>query len=405
MMGLFIIDDNTTTRLTYHDFYNQKENIDVVVVGTSRVHEGFAPAVFDKETGISSFNLGSSSQTLDASYYVIKEAIKKYNIDTIYLSVEFDILTRDIGGQKNTWLVTDYIRGQNKWQFILDVCDPEEWPLMFFRTYRYRNDISWDYCKNNFRAKCRPEFWNYENQNKYYTNINYYVYKGQNYSEKVNIGYDFFAYKDTYSEFDVVSPEKYNDEMINYLIKSIHLCEDNGVDLVLITMPESRFYISQAGKYDLFTQYINELAEVYGISYYDFNLLRDDRFSDDEFMNLDHLTFDGASHFSNILSDLYLDSDSHIFYNSINDSMYEGIIGIQYQVNDAGEDYQYTWNVIDETERDYKYRICGYSADMDLIFESNIQEEKSMMFSNKAKAIVIEVYSTEGRYIGKAKLL
>lgn len=405
LIGIAVIDDNVSVRLTYHDFYNQSENIDVVVVGTSRVYMGFNPVVFDESTGVNSFNLGTSSQTLDASYFVIKEAIKRYDIETVFLSVEYDILTRNIGGHKNTWIISDYMRGLNKYEFILEVCDPEEWPLMFFRVYRYRKDISWDYCLNNIRAKLCLEFWKYENSNDFYSNYNHYVCDGFNFGEKENEGYDYFAYKDSYGEFDVVRPEHYNNEMIEYLKKSINLCKSNEVNLVLITMPETNFYVGQAGEYDLFTEYMRELAEEFDVPYFDFNLLADEYFPDKEFLNLDHLTVDGAEHFSKVLSDLYNDSNSHEFYDSLSDDLRTGIDGVIYHVDEIDGKYQYTWDIISKSSDCYKYKICSYSINMDLIYESEIQEKNSILLDEKPQMIVIEIYSMDGNYIGKAKFL
>lgn len=405
LVGIAVINDNTSSRLTYHDFYSQDENIDVVVIGSSRVYQGFNPLVFDENTGASSFNLGTASQTLDASYYMIKESIKRYDIDTIYLGVEYDILTRDIGGQKNTWIISDYMRGLNKYKFIFDVCKPSDWPIMLSRVYRYKNDISWNYCLNNIKAKLEPGFWKGEHCNNIYSNYAYYVYKGLNYGEKVNKGYDYFAYRESYGEFDIVSPENYNKDMIEYLKKSINLCKKSGVNLVLLTMPESKLYISRAGEYQLFTKFVNKLAAEYDISYFDFNLLSDGYFSDNEFVNLDHLTLEGSAHFSKILSDLYMDTNSHRFYDSLDDIQQTGIAGILYHIAEIDGKFRYTWNVVTNASDNYRYRIRSYSETMDLIYESELLETNSIIFSEMPKVLTIEIYNINGSWVGNAKFL
>lgn len=405
LVGIFVVNDNAATRLTFHDFYCQKENVDVVVIGSSRVNEGFNPYIADERTNINTFNLGTASQTLDASYYVIKESINRYNVNTIFLSVEFEILTRDIGGQKNTWIVSDYMTGVNKYEYVSDVCKPSDWPLMLSRVYRYKDDISLKNCLNNFKAKFNLAYWNYENQNKYYTNYSYYVGKGLIYREKVNEGYDFFAYKDSYGEFDEVNLEQNNDEMIEYLIRAINLCKSKNVNLILFTMPESKFYIAQSGKYNLFTQFMNNISEEYNVPYYDFNLLADDVFTDLEFANLDHLTFEGANHFSKILSDIYEDPNSHTFYSNIEDNLRGGVTGITYCVDEVDAGYRYQWNVMDTMEDAYKYKIYGYSADMNLIYESNVLDNTVIVLESNPEIIVIDLIDGDGEYIGNAKFL
>ena len=59
----------------WKEFYEQEEGtIDVLLIGASDVGRGLSPITLWENYGITSFNLGTSNQSMAFSYYVIKEA-------------------------------------------------------------------------------------------------------------------------------------------------------------------------------------------------------------------------------------------------------------------------------------------------------------------------------------------
>ena len=86
---ILIDDTGSYTRITFHEMYEQ-ENIDVLFVGSSHCYRSFIPEIFDDELGIASFNGGTSSQNLDGSYMVIKEAARYNDIKHVYLELYYN---------------------------------------------------------------------------------------------------------------------------------------------------------------------------------------------------------------------------------------------------------------------------------------------------------------------------
>ena len=75
LLRYMIVDDTKSyTRLTLHEYYNQ-ENIDVLFIGASLCYRSLDTQILDESLGMNTFNLGTSSQDMDASYYLIKDAI------------------------------------------------------------------------------------------------------------------------------------------------------------------------------------------------------------------------------------------------------------------------------------------------------------------------------------------
>lgn len=401
---LAVEDTNSSTRLAFHDFYTQ-DKIDLAVVGPSRVLNGFYPELADKELGISTFNMGTSSQTFDGSYYYLKELFKNYDPEVVYLDVEFDFLTREIGSQKTTWIMTDYMRGLNRYQYIFDVTDKSEWPIMLSGIYRYKKDISYEYCSNNLKAKFNAGYWRYDTDNEYYSNYHNYVEKGYVYKENLYPDYSIWAYRDGYSEFDEVSPEKFNDEAIQYLVSAIELCQKEGVKLVLITMPESNFYLEHSGDYASFSSYMNTLADEYGLQYYDFNLLANEKFEKDEFANLDHLNQKGAAHFTRLLCSMEKNSQELTFVTCLDDIKKDGIVGITY-TKEVREDGYGTlqWNIESYDEKVYNVKVMEILNDQ-IVYESNRVEGCKLEYLMFDDALtVMEIYDEDGEYIGNAVL-
>ena len=70
-----LVDDTSSyTRLTMHELYHAKPNIDVLFVGSSHVYRSLNPKITDSIFGLNTFNAGTSSQGMDGSLAVIKEA-------------------------------------------------------------------------------------------------------------------------------------------------------------------------------------------------------------------------------------------------------------------------------------------------------------------------------------------
>ncbi len=403
-VNMAVVDTDSATRLSLHDFYNQ-ENIDLAIIGTSRVNRGFNPELADELLGINTFNMATPSQTFDGSYYYLKELIKNYNPKTVFFNVEFDFMTRAIGQQKCNWIISDYMKGINRYQYILNVFEKEEWPIMLSGIYRYRQDITKEYCLNNLKAKLNANYWNYNTENKYYKNYQWYIGKGFCWAEKAFPEYSFFGYENNYSEFEEVNVNKFNSEAIYYLIKSIELCKENDVEIILLTMPQTNLFLNHAGNYQEYTDYMKKLSAKYEISYYDFNLLKDDQFFDHEFTNLDHLTLEGANHFTRDLCALYKDCNSLTFVDSLDDRPREGIIGVTYNYKQGDRNNRkLQWNIESFEQSNYLVKVIEKNENT-VIFESALIAGSEIEYPLEENSItILEIYDMEKHNLGNCVL-
>ena len=83
--------ENYSAVATYGGFYGEEKNsMDVLFLGSSNAYCAFSPAELEKRTGLVSWNLASSQQSLFTSYYWLREALwyqkpKAVVLDAYYL--------------------------------------------------------------------------------------------------------------------------------------------------------------------------------------------------------------------------------------------------------------------------------------------------------------------------------
>ena len=83
-------------------------------------------------------------------------------------------------------------------------------------------------------------------------------------------------------------------------------CNKQNIELVLISAPMPIGTVADMGNYDDYVEYVTEMAENYGINYYDFNLCKEDFFPTQIsfFYDDDHLNQDGAELFTSLVCEL-----------------------------------------------------------------------------------------------------
>ena len=118
---LLVDDSQSYTRLTMHELYEEKEPIDTLFLGSSHCFRAYNPELFTQLTGKNSYNLGSSAQNYDTSYYLLREAAGDHDLKTVYLDMHYKFLfvdkkDRDLV-QAN--IISDYMRPSlNKLEFL-----------------------------------------------------------------------------------------------------------------------------------------------------------------------------------------------------------------------------------------------------------------------------------------------
>ena len=305
---LLVDDTGSYTRLTLHEFYqvsDKGEKIDTLFLGSSHCFRAYDPQLFTELTGKTAFNLGSSSQNYDTSYYLLREAARYQELKTVYLDMHYKFLfidkeDRDLV-QAN--IISDYMRWSlNKLQFLLTTSEAAEYTnrfLPFRRNWQQLGDIA--YIKEVLEKKQADSYRNYE---PVAVEQEFYAGRGFVWSDAV-LDAEEITWWDNFTDVsqDMDSDVTYT---LEYIEKIVDFCREEGIRLVFVTAPSFDRYLQEIGPYDEAHQYIQKMADSFGIPYLDFNLCRKEYLDlgEDSYIDVDHLNGQGALQLTTLLAEL-----------------------------------------------------------------------------------------------------
>lgn len=347
-------DANEWSRAMFHDFYTREENIDTLFLGSSHVYCGINPAIIEEATGESAFNMATPAQPLNGSYYLLKEADKYNDISHVYLELYFGQSTGEEGHFKKAdqlprnWRNTNYMKPSlNKLSYMLTMSEPSLTYMTFLPTRRYWTDsFEPEKIKETIQQKRTEAYADYYVENVLNGVVETYAEDGFYYSEHKAEGGVLY---------DVIMPEPFSEnpmteEAESYLRKIIEYCEKEQIELTLYSAPVTDYQASLYGEYDRYVEQVESIAAEYGLSYYDFNLCKEeylDLTDDGLFRDKGHLNIWGAEIFSEFLADFFNGleegslSQEQCFYPSYAEKIENGkerILGIVVEKEESGEE-------------------------------------------------------------------
>lgn len=283
------------TRLMLHDIYAQQGDIKVALVGASHALYGFDTRVIDAALGTDCFNLGSASQKVMDSYYLLKEMYRDNKPELVVIELTYAMYTKFSGYDNPTssMILFDYYRpGANKLEYLKAAFKPSDYANLFLKAYRYRSRFPEiiDTLEKKLTAgylSYDPDFSSYDDER--------YVSKG------------FVAHASGFEEGGLgrVTPYKWDEKNLNarefdYLSRMIRLCRAEGSEVVLVSTPLPMATLLTLGNYRDVHRYFAAIAEEHGAPYFDFNLARAELYArpDADYFDTNHLNEQGAAAFS-----------------------------------------------------------------------------------------------------------
>lgn len=327
-------DSQSYTRLLFHQLYESDENIDIIFVGSSHVYRTFNPLVTDAIFNEYTFNMGSSSQFLDGSFAMIKEACRYHDVNQVYLELYYGITEGTDYDERTqmsaTYEVSDPMRPSfNKLQFLLNASSPDYYSNGFILARRnWEKIFDLQYIMNTISKKQSPEYKNYEWMDP--GNGDYYVDRGFFANDTIvadNVYLNKQAYGSVDSAINNVNPDS---DWYKSLISIIEYCHNKGIKLVLFVTPEPEWTIVGKGNYQEYYKSISNIAKEYNTPFYDFNLCKPTYFNANDrnlFKDEDHLNTNGANLFSDIFGRFFtgqIDEEA-LFYSSYTEKLNDEI--------------------------------------------------------------------------------
>lgn len=240
------IGDSTTI---VDGFYAEKKNdIDLIVIGSSNSFCTVNPLVLYEEYGITAYDFGSSSQPMNISALYLKEALKKQKPKIIALEINMMV-----GGSINSgneaalrWGYTDIPLSVDKLKCI----------------YQSLGEVNADYFSYVF-----PMF-RYHNRWKELSKTDYTYF----YRDKTNYTKGYLETQSVaqtavmLSDYECEGEPWIDEKNIQYLDEMTELCRKNKIELLLFKSPKENWH-----RYE--TEAIRALASERGLLFVDYNEL------------------------------------------------------------------------------------------------------------------------------------
>lgn len=261
----------TTLDLTYKDFYEQAENIDLLILGSSHSYRSFIPDIIEKERQLNTFILSSGAQTLKESYYTMKNALVYSKPEMIVMETFFIDQVDNLEGREP--LLYDNIQNFEapwiKLEAYLALVEPLDYFNGAFSGILYHD--KWqdlESIKSNIRNKKYRDKHHLASYDDGYIRVES-VLSEEN-REKLSL------LKDNYT-FELGSENK------AYLDKIIELAQTKDIEIVFVNAPIPNV-IKESGQVEKRYELSKSFFDSRDVVYIDYNM-KAGMFTDDDFSN------------------------------------------------------------------------------------------------------------------------
>ena len=389
-------DSTSIRRYTFHDYYEQ-DDIDVLFLGSSQVFFSIDCGIMDEKLGKSTFDLGTASQRLNMSSVLLKDAVRRYHPEQVYVYLGYrqSTGTKEKNDINNLVYVTDNLRSlPEKYMMIIKQLNPDEYMNAILPV---RRDLEALFDPETLAAtlavKSTEAYKNYDAcqfvQNPAYAG------KGHVAGERsVEDG----------SMLSVYTPYPINtgsctDTWKRSIKEIIDFCSAEGIGLTFFAPPLPSCDLLALENQDALIQEINTLIAGTGVTFVDFSLLRKEYWPDTSALYHDdtHLNQVGAERFTEIFAD-YINGDlsaDEIFYGSVTerfedlDPAFYGASTRDIHSEEApGKEYHLIGNPAGQIE----YKVDLYPGD-DQVIELQDFNKNDRIFINKGTPGSLKVYA------------
>lgn len=350
------------------------KDIDILFIGSSHCSRSFDTRTFSR-LGVTSFNMGSDSQSPLNTYYLLKKYFDSLNPKLVILEMYPDILEFD-GLEGYYDLLVNLPVTKEIVEMAVAVENPQAINALITRTASSITSPIKEMSQNEIGNEA-------------------YIEGGYLYAEIIHPGDNFGPRRDI----------NVSETQVEYVHRIIEFVKKRGAEILLLVAPLPRERRDVMINYDEVSARIAAIAENHDIRYYDFNetLNLDTR---DQFRDYHHMNANGAKVFSYALIDSLLDVAE--FYKALHiqpehaADIYcgRGITFVtQGKLDMALADYNRALKLLPDFYNAYYNRAILYTQQKD--FESAISDFKKAIEIKPASAesyySLARIYETLGR--------
>lgn len=273
--------------------------IDTLYCGPSTIQRGIDVDVADKILSTTSFNISSSLQPIDGTYFLMKDMVKDNPVKTVFLGVSSDAAIRKETGTKWKALVYDRLDGfEDKMAYLLGGVSVDEWPYLMLYSLRVDDFFDYKTVKENLTQKQTEEFKQGKTAGVTYGGRGTFRLRGRYKGDEAT----FIKKGDA-----TFSCEKVQEQYLSYLYKHLEYCQANDIEVILIYPPLTGDRIEQYGDITPMHDYYVGIAKKYQVPFWDFNYYKEikNTFTNEYFDDAKHLNEKGNVLFTEELAKIY----------------------------------------------------------------------------------------------------
>lgn len=267
--------------IKYKDFFEQKENFDVLFMGTSHVINAIFPMELWNDYGIVSYNFGGHGNQMATTYWVMENALDY--TDPQLMVIDCYLLSSNLkGSDKFSYMhlsLDTFPLSFTKIRSVLDLLDDpamderiENGTARISDEPRTKMELLWDYSVYHTR-------WNELTQADFEPAWS----KEKGAESRINV------VQGTLNKIDSGSKSKGGTVGEEYLCKMIESCQSRGIEVLLVYLP---FPAGETQQKD--ANYVYDIAETYGVDYINFLDLDVIDYRTDMYDEASHLNPSGA---------------------------------------------------------------------------------------------------------------
>lgn len=365
----------------------KKGEINALIFGSSHTAYGVDPMAFDEALGWTTFNAGSMLQDMQGAYYYLKDFDKSNNIEHVILNLSYSSWASDYKNDTKSLIILDRLSSPLVYaEYAFDTLSLDALYDLIFVPYRYRSNATFAQIAENVSGKL---------------NETYLYSKKDLEGNRREFPYMGFSPKDSsitsdFRRIPEAMPWQQNEksaENEEYLIRILDYCQEEGIEVILVSTPFTDAYVLQLKEYDEIRAYYTGLAGKYGIKYYDYNMIRKEYFKTETSYYWDdchHMNFTGAQLFSKSFAGLLAaagcgENVDALFYSSFEEyvNAYDEIAGVRLRTRDLqdgtyrirvvsvlGPEVEAEYQVLARLESEDEYTVIrDYSDEMLFVWE------------------------------------
>lgn len=367
--------DQEWERILWHHFYEDRGRIDNLYIGSSHVYLGILPQMLDEINGQYNFNLASTAQPINGTYFLLREAENNNDLSHVYIELYYNGMVKNIFDQNSetmdteiyrNWQNTDYMEfSLNKLEYMLAIAGPEKYIDICMPFSRYREFLNnWHYIRQTVERKQQEEYLSYEYHKEFEDCNGYDDYQKQGYFQSTR---EFLEKERLYPQQRVLNENPIGEKSEQYLRKILDYCQRKNILVTLFVVPMDDLQLISTENYDNYIDQINEIAGEYKVLFYDFNLAKEEYLPIRQgkyFRDVGHLNYAGAQMFTPFFYQVVSGDDNEkYFYDSYSEKLKStapAVYGLYYRDSENGTEESAsirTMWIASNREESMEYRV------------------------------------------------